>query len=84
MKIGAGSIRGALIMAFINRYTVLVVNFGAIMVLARLLTPAETGLFSVAASDALLAQAVRDFGDQRIPGPGERSDAGKNPDRFRF
>ncbi len=62
MKVRAGSIRGALIMAFINRYTVLVVNFGAIMVLARLLTPAETGLFSVAASVALLAQAVRDFG----------------------
>ncbi len=32
------------------------------MVLARLIAPAETGLFSVAASVVLLAQAIRDFG----------------------
>ncbi len=32
------------------------------MVLARLVAPAETGLFSVAASVVLLAQAIRDFG----------------------
>lgn len=32
------------------------------MILARLVAPAETGLFSVAASIVLLAQAIRDFG----------------------
>src|ERR1700735_3914777 len=32
------------------------------MVLARLIAPAETGLFSVAASVVLLARAIRDFG----------------------
>ncbi len=32
------------------------------MILARLVAPTETGLFSVAASIVLLAQAIRDFG----------------------
>jgi O-antigen/teichoic acid export membrane protein len=32
------------------------------VILARLVTPAETGLFSVAASVVLLARAIRDFG----------------------
>jgi O-antigen/teichoic acid export membrane protein len=58
----AMTIRGALVMAFVNRYAVLAVNFAAMMLLARLLTPAQTGLFSVAASIVLLAQSIRDFG----------------------
>jgi O-antigen/teichoic acid export membrane protein len=41
---------------------VLGINFCSTMVLARLIAPAETGLFSVAASAVLLAQAIRDFG----------------------
>jgi O-antigen/teichoic acid export membrane protein len=56
------SIRSALIMVFVNRYAMLAINVSATMLLARLLTPAETGLFSIAASVVLLAQAIRDFG----------------------
>jgi O-antigen/teichoic acid export membrane protein len=55
-------LRSALAIVFLNRYAVLVVNFISTMILARLVAPAETGLFSVAASVALLAQAIRDFG----------------------
>lgn len=56
------SIRSALIMVFVNRYAMLAINVSATMLLARLLTPVETGLFSIAASVVLLAQAIRDFG----------------------
>lgn len=56
------SLRGALAVVFVNRYAVFAISFPSTMVLARLLTPAETGLFSVAASIVLLAQAIRDFG----------------------
>jgi len=55
-------IRSAVATVFANRYAVLVVNFVSTMILARLVVPAETGLFSVAASVVLLAQAIRDFG----------------------
>lgn len=55
-------LRSALAIVFVNRYANLVVNFLSTMVLARLIAPAETGLFSVAASVVLLAQAIRDFG----------------------
>ncbi len=47
---------------FANRYAVLVLNVVSLTAIARLVTPAETGLFSVAASIVLLAQALRDFG----------------------
>ncbi len=52
----------ALALSFLERYTALVLSIGSTMLLARLLTPAETGLFSIgAALTALLAQ-FRDFG----------------------
>jgi O-antigen/teichoic acid export membrane protein len=56
------SVRGALAVVFCNRYAVLAINIVSMMIVARLVTPAETGLFSVAASIVLLAQAIRDFG----------------------
>ena len=55
-------LRSALAIVFVNRYAALVVSFLSTMVLARLVAPTETGLFSVAASVVLLAQAIRDFG----------------------
>ena len=56
------SVRAALIIVFASRYTNMAIGIGATMVLARLVTPAQTGLFSVAASIVLLAEAIRDFG----------------------
>ena len=55
-------LRSSLAVVFLNRYAVVAVNFISTMILARLVAPAETGLFSVAASVVLLAQAIRDFG----------------------
>ncbi|MGE0222930.1 MAG: lipopolysaccharide biosynthesis protein [Acetobacteraceae bacterium] len=60
---GSGpNVRRALATAFLNRYSVLAINLTATLTLARLVTPAETGMFSVTASIILLAQALRDFG----------------------
>lgn len=56
------SVRGALAVVFVNRYAVLGLNIVSLMIMARLVTPAETGLFSIAASIVMLAQALRDFG----------------------
>lgn len=56
------SVRGALAVVFLNRYAVLGINVVSLMIVARFVTPAETGLFSVAASIVFLAQAIRDFG----------------------
>ena len=55
-------VRRALALVFVNRYSVMAINIASMLVLARLLTPAETGLFSVTASIIFLAQAIRDFG----------------------
>lgn len=49
-------------MALTNRYGVMAINITSTLVLARLLTPAQTGLFSVTASIFYLAQVLRDFG----------------------
>ncbi len=56
------NVRSALVLVFANRYSGLAISFVSIIILARLLTPAQTGLFSVAASVVLLAQSIRDFG----------------------
>ena len=56
------SLRGALATVFLNRYVVLAINLATTMILSRLLTPSETGLFSIAASVILIAQTIRDFG----------------------
>jgi len=48
--------------SFGEKYTLLLLNTIGMMVLARLLTPAEIGVYAVGAVLAGLAQAVRDFG----------------------
>ena len=55
-------IRRSLALVFVNRYAVMVISIVATLTLARLVTPAETGLFSVTASVIFLAQAVREVG----------------------
>lgn len=56
------AIRKALAYAFTTRYLALVVQFASTMVLARLLTPAEIGIYSVGAAIIMIAQTLRDFG----------------------
>ena len=55
-------IRRSLALVFVNRYAVMAISVFSTLALARLVTPAETGLFSVTASIVLVAQAVREVG----------------------
>ena len=52
----------ALALSFLERYTALALSIGATMILARLLTPAETGLFSIGIALTTLIAQFRDFG----------------------
>ncbi len=55
-------LRSALLINFAQNYGIIALQFVASVVLARLLSPEEIGIFSVAAALIALAQAVRDFG----------------------
>ena len=55
-------VRKSASITIVTRYSMLVISVGATMVLARLLTPAEIGLFSLAAIFVNLAHSVRGFG----------------------
>ncbi|CDG83287.1 lipopolysaccharide biosynthesis protein [Janthinobacterium agaricidamnosum] len=52
----------SLLFSFGEKYTALLLGMAGTMVLARLLTPAEIGVYSVGAVLVGLAQVVRDFG----------------------
>lgn len=54
--------RHSLLFSFAEKYTVLLLGMVATMVLSRLLTPAEVGVYSLGAVLVALAQVVRDFG----------------------
>ena len=54
--------RLSFLVSFAEKYTLLLLNTAGTMILARLLTPAEIGVYAVGAVLAGLAQAVRDFG----------------------
>lgn len=56
------SIRRALSLSFAQTLVSMVVSFGAIIIVSHLLTPAEIGVFSVAAGLVALIQMLRDFG----------------------
>ena len=56
------TLRKALLINFAQNYGIIVLQFVASILLARLLSPEEIGIFSVAAALIALAQAVRDFG----------------------
>ncbi|WP_228892505.1 oligosaccharide flippase family protein [Pseudoduganella aquatica] len=55
-------LRRSLALSFVEKYALLLLALAGSMVLGRLLTPAETGVYSVAAVLAGLAQVLRDFG----------------------
>ncbi len=58
----ANTVRKSLAISFAERYSALVLQFVSTVIIARLLTPAEIGVFSVAAVLTTLAHTLRDFG----------------------
>ena len=56
------TVRQALAFSFLERYLTLAIALGSSMVIARLLTPAEIGVFSVTMAFVGIAQVLRDFG----------------------
>jgi O-antigen/teichoic acid export membrane protein len=56
------SIRRSLVLSFAQKYTSLLIGVPSIMLLARFLTPEETGIFSVSIALSNLAHMLRDFG----------------------
>ncbi len=56
------SIRGALLWSFAERYASLIVTVASTMLLARLLTPTQVGIFSLCAAVTTVAGILRDFG----------------------
>ncbi len=56
------SFRKALFYSFTTRYFAIGLQFFATIILARLLTPAEIGIYSVGAAVVMIAQTLRDFG----------------------
>lgn len=55
-------VRRALFFSFAERYLQLIVALGSNLLLARLLTPEQIGVFSVSLAVIGIAQALRDFG----------------------
>ncbi len=56
------SVRRALLITFADKYSALVINIALTVILSRLLTPEEIGIFSVASVFVFLATIVREFG----------------------
>ena len=54
--------RHSFLFSFAEKYTVLLLSIVATMMLSRLLTPAEVGVYSLGAVLVAMAQVVRDFG----------------------
>ena len=57
-----GSVRKSLALSAIDSYLALVLQIGSTVILARILTPAQTGIYAVAAVFSALASTFRDFG----------------------
>ena len=56
------SVRRSLSLSFIQQLVALVFSFGSVTIISRLLTPAEVGVFSIAAGFVALIHMLRDFG----------------------
>jgi O-antigen/teichoic acid export membrane protein len=56
------NVRRAVVLSLAQRYVAFTIHFGASLVLARLLTPTEVGIFSLAAAVVGIAHLIRDFG----------------------
>lgn len=58
----SSSVRKTLLLSFAENYTILIIGIVGTLIIARLLTPAEIGIFSVGAVLVGIAHVVRDFG----------------------
>ena len=56
------SVRRALAISFAERYALIVLALAGNMLVARLLTPEEIGIYSVSLAVIGIAQVLRDFG----------------------
>lgn len=56
------SVRRALLFSFAERYALIVISLASNLLIARLLTPAEIGVYSVTLAVMSIAQVLRDFG----------------------
>jgi len=56
------SVRKSLFFSFAQKYTTFVFNLASVVIVSRLLTPKEIGIFSVAVGLAALANTLRTFG----------------------
>lgn len=56
------SIRKAVFISFAEQYSTLFISFAGVMLIARLLTPIEIGIYSVASAVTGIVQMLRDFG----------------------
>ncbi len=55
-------VRSSILYSFLDRYLNLAIGIASTVILARLLTPGETGLFSIAYGLVNIAQELRNFG----------------------
>lgn len=49
-------------LTFVQKHLQMLVSIGSVMILSRLISPEETGIFSIGVAIAALTHAVRDFG----------------------
>ncbi|MFQ3191547.1 MAG: O-antigen/teichoic acid export membrane protein [Paraglaciecola sp.] len=56
------SLRRALMFSFAGRYATMLLEFVSVMVISRVLTPGELGVFSLAVGSIVIGQMLRDFG----------------------
>ena len=55
-------VRRALLFSFAERYALIIINLASNLLIARLLTPAQIGVYSVTLAVMSIAQVLRDFG----------------------
>ncbi|WP_457447960.1 lipopolysaccharide biosynthesis protein [Roseateles sp. P5_E4] len=55
-------VRSALLFSFAERYALIVINLASNLIIARLLTPDQIGVYSVTLAVMSIAQVLRDFG----------------------
>jgi O-antigen/teichoic acid export membrane protein len=55
-------VRRNLVLSFVQRHVQLLVSIASVVVLSRLISPEETGVFSIGVAIAALTHAIRDFG----------------------
>lgn len=76
------NVRGALAFSTAQQYTDFLISFPAIMILSRLLTPAEIGVYSVCITFVNIVHMLRDMGTSEYLVQAERVDDGAAQSAF--